>query len=363
MKSCISYLYMIMALVCLSACHGTTTDVTGVAYQIHASFANDSTLQLSGLTLYIDNHEGLIVEPITLSHDRGFDYKGVAQGIAEAYLCSEGGELSRFYVGEGADVSIRVSAAGTDFGTSAGDSVNTWLQAQIRDFGHWSVNKQRSVMDSLCHKQSADVRCALLLRDEVESLKDSVFVRRCLGALTDEAKPAWLVKSIDEMLREMSDTSMGARRLKPGGVFPLQNDSLTFDMSNSRSEYLLIYFWADYSQESIDSLKVLDKIVTDEYGEKRLKLLTCCLSAADSAAWLQHVEDIAGMHSWLPAGLTDVRVRNMHVKGIPTLYLCDMYGNRQQCNVWGRPLRNALERIPYKNGFSHTTKQTRRHGH
>jgi hypothetical protein len=136
----------------------------------------------------------------------------------------------------------------------------------------------------------------------------------------------------------------------------MQTDSSTFDFSASRSDYLIVHIWSDYSQASIDSLKVVGRLVKDDYSMKRLKLVTICLSAPDSAWWRQQIKDIDGLHAWLPAGFGDERMRKWDIKNVPTVIVCDMYNNQQQRNESAQRLRVSLDRIPNRSTFTHTPK-------
>lgn len=342
-----------------ASCHdGDNSSLQGNEYAVHASFDVDSTVVLDHLMLYTDSHVALSEDSLFLSTEGTFDIEHRTPGLDELYLCSDYGELCRFYATGGMSVSVAVSGRADSlvatFAPAATDSINPWLQGQVKEFDASDVRLRRTMMDSLCHSMSGDVRCALLLREEVESLADSVFVRQCLGALKAEAKPEWLVKSIDDLLISTSTLASRNRRL-PGNKFVI-NDTLTYNMAVSRSDYLLVYVWADYDQTSVDSLTMLMELLDDEYYMKRLQIFTCCVGAADSAAWQAVVNDFDGLHVWLPAGLADRRIRNWQVQRVPMLMLLDMYNNQQRRDVWGKELRDALSRLPNRSGFAHTPK-------
>lgn len=365
MKHILSSLCLGFLLLGLSACHPAGTQATeGKEYSVNMTFDVDSTVVLDQLMLYTDSHLSLRADSLTLMSDRSVRHEGKTSGLDELYLCSAGGELCRFFAAGGADVQLTLRNDSTGlrpaFAVSAQDSINPWLQDQRSQMDSLEVATRRLWMDSLCHLMPGDVRCALLLREELEALADSVFVRRCLGALTPDAKPDWLLKSIDDLLVQTSGERPRNRRLAAASF--VVNDTLTFDMAAQRPDYLLIYCWADYDEASIDSLKTLCQLVADDYDYKRLRLLTCCLSAPDSTWWQQQVQDLDGMHVWLKAGLADKRMRNLNVGIAPCLIYCDMYGNLQKRDVWGKELRDALERCPNKNGFAHTPKKKKKNG-
>ena len=350
---------------CLSACKGVDSDVDeGKTYTLNASFAVDSTVILDHLVLYADSHVSLHEDSLILSPEQSIHHIRRTSTMDEIYLCADGGELCRFYAEGSMEVNFSVSGSVDSllivFEPTEKDSINPWLQQQILAFEQYQEAECRTMMDSLCHLMPSDIRCALLLREEVGALNDSVFVRRCLGALAEEAKPEWLVKSIDELLSESSSLMSRNRRLSATQF--VVNDSTMFDMGASRSDYLLVCFWAEYDQASIDSLRAFSDLIQDEYDMKRLQLLSCCLYASDSTAWQRQIEGHEGMHVWLPAGLADKRVRDWGIVRVPSYFVCDMYNNQQQRNLWGKDLRNAMNRMPNRSGFAHTPKTKPKHG-
>lgn len=358
MKYTISCVYALLLFLLLNACHPKeVNDGEGKAFSVAAEVQLDSTIVLDHLVIYSDNHVNLSVDSLILSPQGMLDYEGRAAGLNELYLCSDHGELCRFYASGGMAVDFSLRNSGDSllvaFTASEHDTINAWLQEQRQSLADVAPQQLKDRLDELCHQHPDDVRNALLLRDEVVAVGDSLFVRRCLGALSDEAKPNWLLKSIDQLLVEISNFWYENRRLK-GCVF--EADSAQFDFGATRSDYLLVYIWANYSQTSIDSLSVIDDLVNYEYDMKRLQLFTCCLDAADSTSWRQQIQGIEGTHAWIKAGLADKRLYNWGIDGVPTLVLCDMYNNQQIRNVWGEKLRYAIECVPNKSGFSHTPK-------
>jgi hypothetical protein len=357
MKRFISYLYIVVALLVLAACNRDGGGHTECAYTVEGTFDVDSTVVLDRLVLYTNEHTELHIDSLDLTSSHSFEHTGQTRSVDELYLCSDGGELCRFYATGHSKVKLKFQmqsdTLGVTFEASPNDTINPWLQAQTERFRGLMTPQRKTALDTLCHEQPSDVRCALLLRDQVATLQDSVFVRRCLGALSDEAKPDWLMRSIDQILVECTKNPRQSRRLTACKV---DTDSTTFDFGASRSDYLLIQIWADYSQASVDSLKVLDKLVNEEYDMKRVKLVTICLSAHDSAWWKSKTEGIEGLHAWVPAGLADERMRKWAVKQVPTMIICDMYNNQQLRNEWGDKLRAQMKRLPNRSGFSHTPK-------
>ena len=350
-------LYPIILFLVLAACKDQEGSHSERAYTIEGSFDVDSTIVLDHLVLYTDRHTGLLFDSLDLNPHHSFVHSGSTRSLDELYLCSDGGELCRFYATGNVTVSMRLNMAGDSvkaiFDSSKGDSINPWLQQQTAFFRTLLGPAKKDAMDSLCHQHTHDIRCGLLLRDQIEVLKDSIFVRRCLGGLADDAKPDWLMKSIDRTLEESSRKPRPSRRLAP---CVMQTDSTNFDFSASRSDYLLIFIWGDYSQSSVDSLKTVANLANDEYDMKRLQLVTICLSAPDSTWWRQQTQGIKGLHAWLPAGLSDERMRKWDILNVPTVIVCDMYNNQQIRNEWGQRLRATLGRVPNRSSFTHTPK-------
>jgi hypothetical protein len=345
-------LYPIFLLLILVNCKDREGGHTERAYTVEGMISVDSTVILDRLVLYTDRHVALDFDSIDLTPQHTFEHQGTTHGLNELFLCSDGGELCRFYATGNCGVLLKLTVQDeklkATFDPSQGDSINPWLQEQTENLAQLLGPEKKRTIDSLCHLHPTDVRPALLLRDHIEVLNDSIFVRRCLGAFGSETVPDWLIKSIDQILDDSSRKPNNNRRLSPCTI---QTDSTTFDFSASRSDYLLVYIWSDYSQSSIDSLKVVAHLVNEEYDMKRLQLVTLCLASPDSIWWKQQTQDIDGLHTWLPAGFSDERMRKWNIKDVPTVIVCDMYNNQQLRNEWGQKLRATLGRIPNRSSF------------
>lgn len=359
MKHLVFYLYIAFLLL-TAACHrGEDEANAGRSYLVNGTIVADSTLELDHLMLYADNHASLRSDTLLLSVQHTFSHEGRTAGFDEIYLCSDGGEIGRFFASGGMEVNLTIDgkdgAPSIAFSASLSDTINPWMAEKLNILNNKTSTEQHTLLDSLCHQDPADIRNTLLLREMTGTINDSVFVRRCLGALADNAKPDWLIKDIDQILFETAPSFKVNRRLNSYNW--QTSDSVGFDMGSSRSEYLLIYCWADFDQTSIDSLKSLSNLIADEYDMKRLKLFSCCLHAPDSTWWKNKIASIDGIHTIVPAGLSDQRIRSWRIQQIPALILCDMYGNVQQKDVWGEKLRESLNRVPNRSGFAHTPKK------
>ena len=327
----------------------------GEAYLVKGTLSADSTYVFGNkLVLFTDNHRALTMDTILIAKDGSFEHEGHTNGIDELYLCNGEGELCRFYVSGNMEVDVTIvgsqeNGVQVEYQQQT-DTINAWLQEQKAILAGKERNMSRVALDSLIRQHPGDVRVTLLLREQMLVFNDSLYVRQSLGSLKDEAKPDWIKKSIDVTL-----SAMGSGKKKPNNrrlqtaTFELADT--IFDLATSRSDYLLVCFWADYSKPSIDSLRVLARLIASEYDHKRVTFLSCCLHAADSAMWRVRTNFIDGKHTWIKGGFSDPRMRAWDVQTVPGVILMDMYCNQQQRNVWGDELRKALDRLPNRIGY------------
>lgn len=352
MKKLIFNILVIFALALLGACgrKGDSQD-QGRTYRVTGRFEADSLTVSDSLMLYADNHRSLRVDTIVLDAAHSFVSEFRTVGFDELYLCGNEGELCRFYATEGMEVAFSVSRSDDGlearFEPTPTDSINAWMQVMDSLFSDQKESRRHEIMDSLVAARDTSLRPALLLRDHLMEFEDSVYVRRLLGGLVASAKPEWLMKSIEHLLDEKSALKDRSRRYKAVS-FDMKNDSVLFNFGDSRTDYLLVCFWADFSPESADSLKMLSKLLKENYAEKRLQLVTCCLHASDSAWWTGQLADMPGRHTWVKGGFSDPRISDWNIQQVPSVLLLDMYNNQQQRNAWGEKLRKSLDRIPKK---------------
>lgn len=336
----------------LSACQGgKDQQEQGRIYQVSGVIEADSTVVLDSLLLFADNHSSLRVDTLELDQEHRFTSQFSTAGFDELYLCSEAGELCRFYATEGMEVELSLTMGEKglkpSFARTETDSINAWLQEQDSLLSAKSESDKREHLSSLLAGQDTLLRTTILLRNHIMELNDSLFVRQFLGGLPASAKPEWLIKTIDRLLDEKSEFKDRHRRMEPAS-FAILNDSVFYNTGSSRSDYLLVYFWADFSMPSLDSLKMLTKLMKEEYGEKRVQLLTCCLHATDSTWWKLRTLNMEGRHTWVQGGMADPRIADWGIQEVPSVMLLDMYNNRQLRNEWGEKLRKALDRLPKK---------------
>ena len=81
---------------------------------------------------------------------------------------------------------------------------------------------------------------------------------------------------------------------------------------------------------------------------KRLRILTFCLHASDSAAWRKAIRQIPGEHVWLKEGWNHPAVQDWEVEQVPGLLLIDRYAQVQERNIFSTELSKKVERLPEK---------------
>ena len=344
-----------LAFLCSCGLGGESKD-DGRAYLVKGTVSLDSAWVANNkLVLFSDNHRSLQQDTIELSKDGMFEFEGHTNGIDELYLCGEKGELCRFYVSGDMEVNLSVIATEAEgvkvkFLGEQRDSINNWLAEKASLFEGQSANICRLLMDSLIKEAPSDIRVTLLLRDKMPLIEDSLYIRQCLGSLKDEAKPDWMKMSIDQKLNVMGSgkkINLSRRLLAP--VFEMKDT--TIDLSATRSDYMLVVLWADYSKPSIDTLRAYANLIASEYDHKRVSFLSCCLHAEDSAMFRIRTNFLDGNHTWVKGGFSDMRMRAWNIQEVPSVILMDMYCNQMQKNVWGADLRKALDRIPNRVGY------------
>lgn len=344
-----THILLMALLFVFNACSkGEAEQDQGRPYRVTGTIQADSAFVLDHLLLIADNHSSLQFDTLRLDGDTVFSSSFMTAGIDELYLCCDSCELCRFYATGDMEVELSVSIDSvitTRFRQTAADTVNAWLKGMSKLMADQSEQRRHQIMDSVVASGDASFRTSLLLRDELLEFKDSLYVRQLLGSMSQEVKPEWLIKSIDNLLYAKSGFRDRSRRLVSAS-FDVKDDTVLFNMGANRSDYLLVYFWADYSEASVDTLQTLAKLYDKEYKDKRLQIMTCCLHAADSTWWSEKLGKLTGKHTWVKGGFSDPRITNWGIETVPSVLLLDMYNNQQQRNVWGEPLRKALDRLP-----------------
>lgn len=307
-----------------------------------------------------DHHSCADCDTVAVAADGSFTYLGETSSIDELLLCLPNGETGRLYAVADGEYEVSVDTL-SQLAFAAGDTLNGWLQERNPLFADSiAMDIRRAAMDSLCRTCASDVRAALLLREHLLSLQDSIFVRRCLGRLKPEAKPGWLVSSIDYLLTlKGRQPSTLRERLKPlPSWWCWQDSAVYYSLEQSRSESVVLYFWADYDSVSIDSLKMFRQLA-DQYGlydrlghfdrkkghlPRRIELVSVCLHAADSAAWKEVIASVPGKHCLRQAGFSDVSVSAWRVGKVPCTLVLDRFSTQLGHDIWGKELRQQLDR-------------------
>lgn len=349
-------LFLVMTTLCglWSCSKGDDSEKLGQPYMVKGTVMLDSSWVVNNkLVLFADNHRALKMDTIELSPEGSFEFEGHTLGLDELYLCGEQGELCRFYASGGMEVNLSVTVSAengvkTQFLASSLDSINGWLQENSGIIKN-DAKECRQWLETKIAENPMDVRLALLLRDQLELINDSLYIRQTLGGLKDEAKPDWLKKSFDATLSAMSAGKNNFNRRLLNATFETKDTII--DLSTSRSDYMLVCFWADYSKPSIDTLRALANLLSKEYEGKRLSFMSCCLHAEDSAMWRIRINFLDGQHTWIKGGFSDSRMRAWNIQQVPSVILMDMYCNQMQKNVWGGELRKALDRVPNRIGY------------
>lgn len=343
----------------LVACSSGSTVADGIEYNVEVSFDADSIIATQNLYLFIDNHRNISKDTLRINKSLVARYSGITAGTDELFLLWENGnEICHFYATAGANVVINISskedALVIDY-TSPSDTLNTWLQqlhiAENIVMAKEELTKQtQHTLDSLKECGETGLRTTLLLREYMPYLGDSIYVRRFMGGITESGKPDWLMKSIDMLYPKLrSSTDYG--RLT-AAQFQMNDTIITINTS-SRSDYMLLYFWGDYSDASVDSLKALSRRINRDYADKRLLFLTFCVSAPDSTWWNSKIRYLPiGHHALISGGLADPRISEWAINQAPYNIITDMFTNIQNRDIWDEDLQKALNRIPKRTNFS-----------
>jgi hypothetical protein len=237
-----------------------------------------------------------------------FRIDGTSHDVAEVYLATPSGRSYTLYAAGGGDYTWTYSA--TDI--LAEDSLNGWLRRTLADLQARSADSCRTALDSLCQADAGELRAALLVRELLPEVQDTLFLRRCLGHLTPEAKPAWLRYDIDQRMDERYRTEYSGLLKRNFNLTDAKGEAFNFSTLNRTDQ--LVYFWADYDAASVANLRRL------ESRTNKVKVLTFCLHAADSASWRKTVATVPGHNVWLHDGLNHPLTRAWGVTR-PGVYL------------------------------------------
>jgi len=346
MKSIFPSISVLLAFFVLISCSETKLRVAeGLPYTLSGVLWQDSTTTDSLVTLIVDRHEISfsaegdsvpVYEELQLPVVNGlFSYKGMSPIDAdELYLYDQHGHVARLYGTSGAELKVEVLKDGT-------------VRQSMND--------------------TTDLMRALVLRDSIPLLKDSLRIRRILGGLPESAKPEWLMNSINTMLDQMSHQVGKSTRLPR---VDLQLSDTIYSLLSNRQEYLMLYFWAEDVPSSVDSLHLFSAIARD-YGlysfadsfakeksktrrEKahRIELISVCMQASDSTSWKKIIKNLPGKHTILQGGYAHPLATVCRIHQLPSLVIVDRFGNYQVRDVWNKELYKWLDRAPFNSDIN-----------
>lgn len=318
------------------------------------------------IIMLADNHESLSCDTVLLTSDGSFSYTNRTEDVAELYMHLGKDTVYRFYAQAGAACEIQTDSVG-NISFEGKDSINNWLQMTHQKLLLLSKSQVEEYVDSLSRADSLHVRSIILLREEIELLSDSVHVRRCMGNISQQAKPEWVVDDIEAYWSKKYRSLRKNKRMAVGVFQPLDEEN-TYNLRDSRQNSLLMYFWAEEDAASVDSLSVMDELAK-EYGlydyqtdfvkknkkPKRLEIISFCLGAKDSTSWKTHIRQVPGKHVLLQTGYADRRIQAWNVQKTPFTIVLDRFSNIQEFDVWGDALTKVLDKTPYN---SSVVKQT-----
>ena len=380
MKTIKALFLLIISLYSVASCSKSDSEGNARdAYNVAGSIFQDSASADADLRLFVDKHGRF--EEVTLPVLKGrFAYKGSTSGIDELFLVDDKGNVVSFFAKAGSEIDMTIDSLGQAvFGGK--DSLNMMYYQLVAQFEECDDSQRGDFLDSVCYTYRTSIVPALLIRDRMQLLNDSVRLRQCLGRITNEGKPQWLVNSLEQRFDNGGQKMKRSLRLNPLPKFGTDNDTVFVDFSETRTNSMYIYFWADYSQESVDSLKMLVPMAKyyglhnylDEYVKKektrrpkRVDIMTVCLHAADSAEWKKAIDQLPGYHVLLQSGFSDPAMKSWKITTVPYNIIIDRFSNVQDSYLWGKDLRNALEKTPSNfsvklNGSKNSVSRTARH--
>ena len=380
MKTIKALFILIISLYSVASCSKSDSEGNARdAYNVSGSIFQDSASAGAELRLFVDKHGSF--EEVTLPVLKGkFAYKGSTLGTDELFLVDDKGNVVSFFAKAGSQIDLTIDSLGqVVFGGA--DSLNMMYSQLVAQFEECDDSQRGDFLDSVCSTYRTSIVPALLIRDRMQLLNDSVRLRQCLGRITDEGKPQWLVNSLEQRFDNGGKKMKRTLRLNPLPKFGTDNDTVFVNFTETRQNSMYIYFWADYSQESVDSLKMLVPMAKyyglhkylDEYVKKekkrrpkRVDIMTVCLHAADSAAWKKAIDKLPGYHVLLQSGFSDPTMKSWKITTVPYNIITDRFSNIQDSYLWGKDLRDALEKTPSNfsvklNGSKNSVSRTARH--
>lgn len=372
MKQVRLILSLIIIFAFVASCSKNDSEGIAESYSLVGSSTIDSVLYL-----YIDKHGTLEHHKLVVNAGK-FEFHGKTTDVDELMLLDNRGWSTAVFATKGARIELSIDSAHCV--TILGDSLNVRFAEIVARLDTLGGNDLKCDLDSICLQYRHTLLSSLVLRERLSLVSDSVFLRQCMGRLGAEAKPAWMVNAIERLFDSQGDHLKRNVRLNPLPVWRTASDSI-FDFSESRMNATYIYFWAEHSQLSLDSMKnivpLAIKYGMHEYFDtwksldksrkpKRVDVLTVCLNAKDSASWLKQIDGLPGEHILLQDGLSNPVLKSWRINKIPYNIIIDRFSNIQDSYRWGKDLQDAIEKMPnnfsvQKNGSNNHNSSTSRH--
>jgi hypothetical protein len=310
----------------------------------------DSTARRQALYLSIDDHyrphtdtlpgeavRQLRVDTLRPTADGHFRWEGQTRDVAELYLQHPVGSTRHFYAAAGGHYRLTLDRHGAPT-FAAEDSLNGWLHTTVEQLRSLSGDTLRTTLDSLCRVEASEVRTALLLREMVATVRDTLFLRRCLGHLTPEAKPQWLMETIDRQMDRRFETSFDGTMKRNFLLYNQKGEKVNLSTLNRSAQ--LYYFWADYDAPSEAPLKRM------EAWHKKVGIVSICLHAADSAAWRKADVSAADHKVWLRDGLNHPLLRAWGIDRSGTFFLISPSAKLLYRGTQESELRQQIDSLP-----------------
>ncbi|MCF0180259.1 MAG: hypothetical protein HUJ97_08480 [Bacteroidales bacterium] len=379
MRFFVSITSIIITLIFVTCCSKTNNDnkeIDGEEYTIFGTVYRDSIAANSDMKVFIDKHTGFFEEDLPVLNGK-FIYKNNTNDVDEIFLVDHKGQFTKIYATGGAQIEVNIDSLGIPSFVGP-DSLNLALLGiydmidSIRNNDNLlntiKNDSIKSYMNRLSERYASSVIPALVVREKMTTINDSIFLRQYLGSLSEKSKPVWLVNSIEQQFDNKGLFLKKSVRLSPLPKFRTETDTTYIDMKETRENSAYLYFWADYDSTSVDSLKMLEPMAK-YYGlhqyfstfkskdgitrPKRIDIITICLHAKDSASWKGQIKDLPGSHILLQDGFANPTMKSWNVNRLPYNIIIDRFSNIQDSYQWGKKLRDVLEKMP--NNFSFQT--------
>lgn len=371
MKSLKAIFSIIITLLFVASCGKSDGVNAEKEYTLSGVISQDSASIDADILLIVDKHSELIQETLPVTNGK-FEYTGQTNSGDELFIIdNKGRSVSLFAVG-GAQIELSIDKDGVPT-FSGQDSINQYITEISLAVDTLKEANRKEYFDSVCTKFKGSIISGLLIRNKMHVVNDSVLMRQCFGRIEEAVKPQWLVDAIEDQFDRSGRRLKKNWRLNPLPTFATDIDSISYDFNESRVNSMYLYFWADYSQVSVDSLQMLDQI-SKQYGlyqyeekydvegkyPKRIDIMTFCLHA-DSAFWRKTIEGLPGTHILLNDGMNNSAMLAWRINKVPFNLIIDRYSNVQDSYRWGKDLRDALEKMPNNlSGRRHDSKNNKR---